>query len=169
MVILGGKLISDFYFIIFAHLFSNVSIVKILCNTGKKSLIEKLDPKNSEEFYSVVFTSCNLLILTLKPLFTSTTVISFNWTHGLSGGHYISEPLMQLVVAMWLRFQQWNVSRTNIWNLYCLLNVFLFFLWTFPQAKTHRGSWVSFDRKERITSYRMEKQYERNLGLWVKL
>lgn len=100
MVILGGKLISDFYFIIFAHLFSNVSIVKILCNTGKKSLIEKLDPKNSEEFYSIVFTSCNLLILTLKPLFTSTTVISFNWTHGLSGGHYISEPLMQLVVAM---------------------------------------------------------------------
>lgn len=113
-------------------------MIKLLCNMGKK-LIEKLDPENWRILFSCLHL-LHLLILTPKPLFIST----------------IAESLMQLAVAMWLGFQQQNVSRADKCNLCYLLNVLLFLVWSFPQARLHRGTRVRFGHKERITSYRWE-------------
>lgn len=99
---------------------------------GKKKLIEKLNPKDLEEFYSAVFTSCTLLILTPKQFFTCTTLMSFSWTqlHIQVENTFLS--FLQLAVVMGLDFQQWNVSRTDISNLCYLINVLLFWSLAFP-------------------------------------
>lgn len=135
----AGKLVVCIFSFL-STLFSNVSMIKIWCNMVKKKLIEKLNPNNSEEFYSAVFTSCTLLILTPKQFFTCTTVVSFSWTqlHTQVKNTFLS--FLQLAVVMGLGFQQWNVSRTDISNLCYSINALLFGLWPFPQARMQRGT-----------------------------
>lgn len=117
--------------------FFNVSMIKMM-QYGKKKI--KLNPKNLEEFYSAVFTSCTRLILTPKQFFTCTTVMSVSWTqlHTQVENTFLS--FLQLAVVMGLGFQQCNVSRTDIPNLCYLTNVLLLGLWPFPQTRMQGGT-----------------------------
>ena len=66
-------------------------------SNGKKKKVHNIEKNSSKirskgfwrDSYPAVFTSCTLLIITPKSFFTSTTVVSFTWTHGYPGRYHI--------------------------------------------------------------------------------